>query len=154
MTTRPSANAAKKADEKEGKPRTKRTAAGKGGDALGSTKQAKSSRTTSKARSRVPQSAASEPAVPHEPARDERPLAVKAERTTAENDENLAPPRKSSVPARLSTVERHRLIEVAAYYIAERRGFHGEAAHEDWLRAEAEIDAMIAQGRFDQIEPA
>ncbi len=44
--------------------------------------------------------------------------------------------------------ERHHLIEVAAYYISARRGFHGESSHDDWLQAEREIDAMIAEGRF------
>lgn len=54
---------------------------------------------------------------------------------------------KRVAPA-IQAKERHHLIEVAAYYIAERRGFHGESSHDDWLLAEQEIDAMIAQGRF------
>ena len=37
--------------------------------------------------------------------------------------------------------ERHHLIAVAAYYIAEQRGFQGDAALDDWLQAEAEVDA-------------
>lgn len=44
--------------------------------------------------------------------------------------------------------ERHHLIGVAAYYIAERRGFHGASSHDDWLQAEREIDAMIEAGKF------
>lgn len=36
------------------------------------------------------------------------------------------------------------MIQIAAYHIAERRGFHGGSAHEDWLQAEQEVDAMIA----------
>ena len=54
---------------------------------------------------------------------------------------------KRVAPA-IQAEERHHLIEVAAYYIAERRGFHGESSHDDWLLAEQEIDVMIAQGRF------
>jgi DUF2934 family protein len=44
--------------------------------------------------------------------------------------------------------ERHHLIEVAAYCIAERHGFHGALPLDDWLQAEREIDAMIEAGKF------
>jgi hypothetical protein len=39
---------------------------------------------------------------------------------------------------------RHHYVQVAAYYIAERRGFHGGAEHRDWELAEREIERMIA----------
>jgi len=41
-----------------------------------------------------------------------------------------------------ATPERHAMISMAAYFIAEKRGF--EAGHEfdDWLAAEAAIDAL------------
>ncbi|KAF0191461.1 MAG: putative methyl-accepting chemotaxis protein [Gammaproteobacteria bacterium] len=39
--------------------------------------------------------------------------------------------------------ERHGLIAEAAYLIAEQRGFQGEAALDDWLQAEAEIDMRL-----------
>jgi len=39
--------------------------------------------------------------------------------------------------------ERRRMIEAAAYRIAEQRGFHGDQALKDWLQAEAEVDAMF-----------
>lgn len=38
--------------------------------------------------------------------------------------------------------DRHNMIATAAYYRAERRGFNGGDETEDWLAAEAEIDAM------------
>jgi hypothetical protein len=38
---------------------------------------------------------------------------------------------------------RHGMIEVAAYYLAEKRGFAGKSAGEDWMEAEAHIDAML-----------
>lgn len=39
------------------------------------------------------------------------------------------------------------MIETAAYYIAERSNFRGNAEHE-WLQAEVEIDAKLAaEGR-------
>lgn len=37
--------------------------------------------------------------------------------------------------------ERHCMIAMAAYLIAEQRGFRGDAALDDWLQAEAEVDA-------------
>lgn len=40
--------------------------------------------------------------------------------------------------------ERQRLIAEAAYLIAEQRGFQGEKALDDWLQAEAEVDARHA----------
>lgn len=66
----------------------------------------------------------------------------------------VAPARKKRTsPERVATSairpeERHHLIEAAAYYIAERRGFHGASSHDDWLQAEREIDAMIEAGKF------
>jgi hypothetical protein len=67
---------------------------------------------------------------------------------------NPTPSRKRAKPAAgtaspsIGPEERHHLIEVAAYYVAERRGFHGASSHDDWLQAEREIDAMIAIGKF------
>jgi hypothetical protein len=40
--------------------------------------------------------------------------------------------------------EKHRLIEEAAYFIAERRGFQGDLGLEDWLQAEKEVNARSA----------
>lgn len=44
--------------------------------------------------------------------------------------------------------QRHQLIELAAYYISERRDFGAASSDEDWLQAEQEVDAMIAAGQF------
>ena len=38
---------------------------------------------------------------------------------------------------------RHDMIATAAYFRAERRGFNGGCEIEDWLAAEAEVDAMM-----------
>jgi len=35
------------------------------------------------------------------------------------------------------------MIVEAAYFIAEQRGFQGETALDDWLQAEAEVDARL-----------
>lgn len=45
------------------------------------------------------------------------------------------------------TPEQRRLyVEVAAYYIAERRGFQGGSQMDDWVQAEAEIDRLLREG--------
>jgi len=44
----------------------------------------------------------------------------------------------------VSREERHQMIEIAAYYRAEQRGFSGGSAEQDWLEAEAEIDRALA----------
>ncbi|MHB1592114.1 MAG: DUF2934 domain-containing protein, partial [Sulfuricella sp.] len=38
---------------------------------------------------------------------------------------------------------RHEMIAVAAYYLAEKRGFAGHDTLQDWVKAEGEIDAML-----------
>jgi hypothetical protein len=42
--------------------------------------------------------------------------------------------------------ERYRMIEEAAYYRAEKRGFAPGHEEEDWAAAVAEIDAMLGRG--------
>ncbi len=63
------------------------------------------------------------------------------------DEKNAVPTKKRTLrkpvasPA-IQPEERQHLIAVAAYYIAERCGFHGSSCHDDWLQAEREIDAM------------
>lgn len=54
------------------------------------------------------------------------------------------PGKPSTVPAE----QRRHYIEMAAYYIAERRGFAPGNPLEDWVQAEAEIDRLLAEGRL------
>jgi hypothetical protein len=49
----------------------------------------------------------------------------------------------------VGTEQRRRYIEVAAYYLAERRGFQGGDETSDWLTAEAEIDRLLAESGFN-----
>ena len=58
--------------------------------------------------------------------------------------------KKAAKPAaRVITPEqRANYIEVAAFYIAERRGFTPGNPEEDWLLAAAEIDRLIDGGHF------
>lgn len=51
-------------------------------------------------------------------------------------------PAAGSQPA-VSPEERYRMIQEAAYYIAERHGFNGDSAY-FWSQAEAEINARYS----------
>lgn len=54
---------------------------------------------------------------------------------------------KAGAPQRaLAPDQRRYYIEVAAYYIAERRGFHGDSQLDDWVAAEEEIDRLLREG--------
>lgn len=46
--------------------------------------------------------------------------------------------------------QRRYYVEVAAYYIAERRGFTGGHEAEDWTAAEVEIDQMLSEGKLNR----
>jgi len=46
----------------------------------------------------------------------------------------------------MSAEARHAMIAETAYLLAERRGFQGDAALDDWLRAEAEVDGRLSAG--------
>ena len=54
----------------------------------------------------------------------------------------------AAVAKRLDPAQRANYVEVAAFYIAERRGFAAANHMDDWLAAEAEIDRLIASGHF------
>ncbi len=61
-----------------------------------------------------------------------------------------ARPVKTPAARPLVTPEQRRnYIEVAAYYIAERRGFCGAGTHDDWVQAEAEIDRLLSAGKLN-----
>ena len=49
-------------------------------------------------------------------------------------------------PATVGAEQRRNYVEVAAYHIAERRGFAPGDPLADWIQAEAEIDRLIADG--------
>jgi len=47
----------------------------------------------------------------------------------------------------VTTDERHRMIEEAAYHRAEKRGFMNGDPVQDWLDAEAQIESELRNGR-------
>lgn len=64
-------------------------------------------------------------------------------KTTAEKSAKSASTRKKiSKPAIITSEERYKMIEVAAYYIAEKSGF-GHQHMDYWLQAEQEINAKL-----------
>ena len=50
----------------------------------------------------------------------------------------------------ISAEHRRHYIELAAFYIAERRGFSGGNSLQAWLQAEAEIDQLLQQGKINR----
>jgi hypothetical protein len=48
-------------------------------------------------------------------------------------------------------IDREEMIAVAAYFRAERRGFNYGDPVEDWLAAEAEVDAMLGNSRENTV---
>lgn len=49
----------------------------------------------------------------------------------------------STTAAGIDPEQRHRMIEEAAYFLAEHRGFAGGDPLQDWLLAEAEVDTVL-----------
>ena len=64
--------------------------------------------------------------------------------------EAVAKPAKprAKKPGGVPAEQRRNYIEMAAYYIAERRGFAPGNPLEDWVQAEAEIDRLLTEGRL------
>jgi len=54
---------------------------------------------------------------------------------------------KNEAVSNIDPKQRCCMIAEAAYLIAEQRGFQGEAALDDWLQAEADVDARLACDR-------
>lgn len=52
---------------------------------------------------------------------------------------------RASHPAALAGEDRYRMIAEAAYYRAEQRGFEPGSELDDWLAAEIEVDALLAE---------
>ncbi|MEI8162867.1 MAG: DUF2934 domain-containing protein [Betaproteobacteria bacterium] len=58
----------------------------------------------------------------------------------------VAKPVRAAKPAGVPPEQRRNYVEVAAYHIAERRGFAPGDPLQDWVLAEAEIDRLLAKG--------
>ena len=58
-------------------------------------------------------------------------------------DATVKRPKTRKTNGALSDTERRNYIEVAAYYIAQRRGSCGGCELEDWLQAEQEVARLL-----------
>jgi hypothetical protein len=82
-----------------------------------------------------------------------KPAVVKAEKAAPVAKKTMtkaaAPQKTAAMPdfiPVLTPEQRCYYVEVAAYYIAERRGFHGGGQLNDWVQAEEEIDRLLREG--------
>ena len=55
----------------------------------------------------------------------------------------------TGLPLPVTAEQRYHYVEVAAYYIAEKRGFDAGSTEEDWAQAELEIDRLLAEGKIN-----
>lgn len=69
-----------------------------------------------------------------------RPAPASVSRKPARRKHGAAP---QAAGAKLAPEQRQQLVAQAAYFIAERRGFAPGNELEDWLQAEAEIEALL-----------
>ncbi len=86
--------------------------------------------------------AVKKPAAPKAPAK----TATTAAKKSAPAKKIAAPAIEQSAIPVLTLDQRRYYVEVAAYYIAERRGFHGGSQMDDWVLAEADIDRLVREG--------
>lgn len=56
-----------------------------------------------------------------------------------------SPDGEATAPTQLDPAMRIEMVSRAAYFRAERRGFTGGSALQDWLEAEAEIDRLLSR---------
>ena len=81
------------------------------------------------------------------PAPKVAPKAVRRQPAAKSVSEPTSATRKRSAP-KIDADQRRHYVEVAAYYIAERRGFLGGCEAEDWVQAETEIDRLLLEGKL------
>ncbi|WP_051937827.1 DUF2934 domain-containing protein [Ferriphaselus sp. R-1] len=76
-----------------------------------------------------------------------KPRAPRAKAAEAGVDKPAAKPRKAAAKKvekqKVTHQQRREMVAMAAYFIAERRGFLTGYEHDDWLAAEREIDIHI-----------
>jgi hypothetical protein len=61
------------------------------------------------------------------------------------SEKAAAIPTKHSNTQESSPDDRHHMIAEAAYFVSEQRGFQGDQALDDWLQAEAELNALLVE---------
>jgi hypothetical protein len=76
---------------------------------------------------------------------EKKPAARKAPVAKKPAAQSAASEQMQAIPV-LTHDQRRYYVEVAAFYIAERRGFHGGSEMDDWVKAESEIDRLVREG--------
>lgn len=79
---------------------------------------------------------------------ESKPKAATPRKTAAPKaDKAAAPaksaPKKATAKSNVSPEERLQMIATAAYYLAEKRGFCSCGELDDWIAAEAQVDAIL-----------
>lgn len=111
---------------------------------------AKSTTTSKSAAAKAPaKTAAAKPAKTTAPKAPVKAAAKPAAPKTAKPAEKKAAPAKKGNGPAVTPEQRRYYVEVAAYYIAERRGFHGGSELADWAQAEREVEQLLAEGRIN-----
>jgi len=63
--------------------------------------------------------------------------------TSASSTKKLRTASSRSAPQGVTVEKRHQMIAETAFFISQQHGFQGDTAMDDWLRAEAEVDARL-----------
>ncbi len=68
--------------------------------------------------------------------------------TAAEYRDNSPGPVSAQGLRKISRAERLEMIRIAAYHLAEKRGFEPGEAMDDWLEAERDLEEVPTEGDF------
>ena len=68
---------------------------------------------------------------------------TQSQKSTTAKKQTAAAKNVMAGPTQGGSEERYNMIAEAAYRIAEQRGFQGDKAMDDWLQAEAEVNARF-----------
>lgn len=82
------------------------------------------------------------------PAAATKAQAPKAKLQAPAEAKPAAAQRPRRMAARIDPDQHRHYVEVAAYFIAEQRGFLGGCQIEDWVLAENEIERMLREGKL------
>jgi hypothetical protein len=64
--------------------------------------------------------------------------------TTTTKAKTVKAPVKAKAVKKIGAEQRYKMVEMAAYYIAERNSFEGSPS-DFWIQAEAQIEAMLGK---------
>ncbi len=74
--------------------------------------------------------------------------AAPASKATQTTTVRRKPAARAVAQTQVSPALRQHYIEVAAYYLAEQRGFAGASTLDDWVQAECQIDQLLRENQL------